>query len=221
MAHIIEHANNPALGQFLAAMRSIDLQNDRHRFRENMKIIGALTAYEIAQTLPSREECVRTPLGERSVRVLDGHPILGTALRAGVPFLNGMLEIFRDSDAMFFGASRDDDAGGPEADLTMKIKLSYQAVSPCHERTVIFADPMVATGSTVVDIYNSLLTQGIKPDRFIVAGLVGFAGAIERLEVEIPGCEVWFATCDDDLDERGYIIPGLGDAGDLCFGQKL
>ena len=221
MAHIIDQANNPGLGEILRQMRSIEVQGDRHRFRGNLKLIGTLMAYEIASTLASREVTVRTPLGERDTRILETPPVLGTALRAGLPFLDGMLEIFRDSDTMYFGAARDDDAGGPEADLSMKIQLSYSAIAPCNDRVVIFADPMVATGSTVVDIHRALLARGVKPERFIVAGLVGFAGAIERLEVEIPGCEVWFATCDDELDDRGYIVPGLGDAGDLCYGPKL
>ncbi|MCA9321129.1 MAG: uracil phosphoribosyltransferase [Planctomycetes bacterium] len=219
MAKVIDQSHNPALGQLLKEMRSREEQKDRHRFRRNMKLIGTLMAYEIAASLPSVDTRVETPLGHRSVRVLRQPPVLGTALRAGVPFLDGMLEVFRDSDVMFFGASREEGVG-PDASLSMKIALSYQALSPCEGRELIFADPMIATGSTIFDIHAAITAQKVRPSRFIVAGLVGFLGAAERLEAKIPACEVWLATADDALDARGYIVPGLGDAGDLCYGAK-
>ena len=130
-----------------------------------------------------------------------------------------MLEVFRDSDTMFFGAARVE-GRGPDASGSIPVALGYSALADCAGRTVIFADPMVATGSTIIDIHAALVASGRRPGRFIVAGLVGYREAARRLEAAIPGVEVWFATCDDDLDERGYIVPGLGDAGDLAFGPK-
>ena len=220
MANILDERTNPALGEILSELRSTERQADRQRFRTNMALLGTLLGYEIGASLASDELEIATPLGSRQVAHFRQPPILATALRAGLPFLDGMLKIFRGSDAMFFGAARAEGAG-PDDSLGMQVDLSYRSLTSCEGRDLIFVDPMVATGSTVIDIHRSLVSSCGTPSRFIVAGLVGFRGAIDRLEQAIPGVEVWYVTCDETLDERGYIVPGLGDAGDLCYGAKL
>ena len=219
-ANILDHTANPVLGDRLREIRSRDLQSDRRRFRDNVRLLGTLLGYEIGRTLPTRTETVRTSLGERDVEVGQTSPVLATALRAGLPFLEGMLAAFPESDVTFFGAARQE-AGGPDDDGAMKVKLDYDAISDCSGRPLVFVDPMVATGSTVIDIYTALRERGHAPSRFIIAGLVGYSGAVERLETSIPDVETWFVTADERLDENGYIVPGLGDAGDLCYGGKM
>lgn len=220
MLNILDDNGNPALGALLQQLRCVDRQRGRHTFRHHLRLVGTILGYEIAGTLASAPVSVTTPLGSRSVKTLKENPILATALRAGMPFLDGMLEIFEEADTMFFGASR---AAGAEplADGSLKIDLGYAAMSPSVGRDVIFVDPMVATGSTVIDVYRRLCDKGQTPSRFIVAGLVGWRGAYDRIIQRIPNAEVWLATCDEELDEHGYIVPGLGDAGDLCYGPKI
>ncbi|HGY90799.1 MAG TPA: uracil phosphoribosyltransferase [Planctomycetes bacterium] len=220
MAEILDRRGNPALGRWLRRVRSVELQKDRESFRRALIRLGSFLAYEIAAGLESRAATVTTPLGQAGVVELAQPPVLATALRAGLPFLDGMLDVFPDADVMFFGAARAE-GNGPAEDLSMDVKLDYEALVPCHGRDVIFADPMVATGSTVVDIHNVMTARHLTPRRFIVAGLVGFSGAVERIEAAVPSAEIWFVTCDEELNERGYIVPGLGDAGDLCYGEKL
>ncbi len=220
MLNILDQNGNPALGPLLSQLRHVDLQQDRQTFRRNMSMTGTLLAYEIAKSLEGKKVEIPTPLGTKLVDTLVESPILATALRAGIPFLDGMLEIFGQSDTMFFGAAR---AEGSALDASggIKINLGYEALTNCGGRDVIFVDPMVATGSTIIDIYQRLLDRDQEPRRFIVAGLVGWRGAYDRIKAHIKNAEIWYVTCDEELNGDGYIVPGLGDAGDLCFGPKL
>ena len=220
MLNILDEHGHPALGSLLAPLRHREEQSNRGSFRRNMALIGTLMAYEIGRTLEGREKSVPTPLGERSLRCLRDYPILATALRAGLPFLQGMLEVFPESDTMFFGAARVE-GRGPDGEGRIPVDLSYEALTETAGRTVLFVDPMIATGSTIIDIHQRLVDRNARPERFIVAGLVGWRGACDRIHAHIPEAEVWYATCDEELNEQGYIVPGLGDAGDLCYGPKL
>lgn len=219
-ARILDVESNAVLGDRLREIRSEELQRDRRRFRGNLRLCGTILGYEIGKTLETQTTQVRTSLGLKDVDVARTQPVLATALRAGLPFLEGMLEAFPASDVTFFGAARQE-SGGPDDDGSMKVVLDYEAISPMDDRPLIFVDPMVATGSTVIDIHTALHDRGHKPSRFIIAGLVGYFGAIERLQRMIPDAEIWFVTADPDLNDQGYIVPGLGDAGDLCYGGKV
>ncbi|MFT7620727.1 MAG: uracil phosphoribosyltransferase [Planctomycetota bacterium] len=220
MLNILDDNENPALGAILGQLRSVEQQKGRKVFRQNVHLVGTLLAYEIAKSLDSKAVDVQTPLGTKSLKTLRELPILATALRAGMPFLDGMLDIYGEADTMFFGAARAIGAA-PQTDGSLKIDMGYAAMSPSAGRSVIFVDPMIATGSTVVDVYRRLCEAEQTPKRFIVAGLVGWRGAYDRIVKHIPQAEVWFATCDEELDSHGYIVPGLGDAGDLCYGPKI
>ena len=212
--------DNPVIGGLFTELRDQDRQQDRARFRENLVLLGSLMAYEIAAGLDSRVHEVQTPLGRRSHDVLAQPPILVSVLRAALPFWDGFQNVFRDSDSMILGAARREDET-PNEELSIGVDLSYAAIpEDCEGKTWIFTDPMLATGSTLIDIHKLMLERGIVPGRVVVAAAIGYRGAATRLEREIPGVEIWMGSCDEELDERGYIVPGLGDAGDLCFGAK-
>lgn len=219
MLKTLDNAENPIIGSLLAEMRDQGRQADRRRFNENLEQIGTLLAYEIAKTLPTRVVDVSTPLGTASQSIIASSPVLIGVLRAGLPLLQGFQRIFRESDTMLIGAARrEGQAPGPDG--LMPIDFGYQAIPTDTDRDWIYVDPMLATGSTLVGTHQRLLEQGLLPRRCIVAGVVGHAGAIDRLQQAIPGIEIWLAAQDPHLDERGYIVPGLGDAGDLAFGPK-
>jgi uracil phosphoribosyltransferase len=220
MLTILDETPNPALGDLLASLRCRQRQQNRALFRQRLRLIGIHLAFEIGRRIPGRSVDIRTPLGERAVEVPESHPVLATALRAGLPLLEGFQEVYADSDVGFFGAMRVEGAA-PAADGSIPISMGYEALPPLRGRTLIFVDPMVATGSTIVDIHRRLVATDQAPARFIVAGVVGWRGAYDRLHAALPDLELVLATCDEELDERGYIVPGLGDAGDLCFGPKI
>ncbi len=220
MLKTLKQDANPIVGALLAEMRCQERQNDRRRFNENLELMGTLLAYEIARTLPTRDQEVTTPLGKATESVIESPPVLIGVLRAGLPLLRGFSRVFGDSDTLLIGAARRE-GHSPDADGVMPIDFGYQAVPTDTDRDWIYVDPMLATGSTLIGTHHRLLEQGLKPRRSIVAAVVGHAGAVERLEAAIPSVEVWISALDPHLDDRGYIVPGLGDAGDLAFGPKL
>ena len=222
---VLDSEPNAVLGPLLETLRCVDLQVDRDRFRRAMRQVGNLVAYEIGKSLETKPCAVETPLGSKNIDLPVETPVLATALRAGLPFLDGFLDAFPDSDVSFFGAARaessDSGASSGSNDMAMKVVLDYAALAESAGKTMIFVDPMIATASTVLDIHLALTERDLAPKRFIVAGLVGYRGAFDRLKAAIPDVEVYFASADDELDERNYIVPGLGDAGDLCYGSKI
>ena len=163
MAQILEESRNPFIGQIFRELRSPDLQKDRHRFRENIRLLGCILAYEMAAVLPSVEQIVPTPLGDRKLDVLAQSPILCAILRAALPFWEGMLQVFRNSDSMIVGAARREgkrDGGSME----MSIELSYRALPDANGRDWIFVDPMLATGSTILGVYRRNGADATTPD---------------------------------------------------------
>ncbi|HYC76610.1 MAG TPA: uracil phosphoribosyltransferase [Planctomycetota bacterium] len=220
MPRVLDEERNPVVGRLLATVRSIDLQSDPHRFRDAMRRLGAFLAYEIASELDVGDRVCRTPLGERREPVLAETPVLVTILRASLPLWDGMLEVFPDSPTMVIGAARREGAV-LEAGAGLEVDLGYTAFSSTADRTLIYADPMIATGSTLLKIHPRLMHAAGSPRRTFIAGVIGYRATAERLEREIPNCRVVLCSADDELDARGYIVPGLGDAGDLAFGPKL
>ncbi|MEZ6196030.1 MAG: uracil phosphoribosyltransferase [Planctomycetota bacterium] len=219
MPIILDATPNPVLGELLRTLRDRETQGDRARFRHCVRTLGMLLGVRIGEDLAARPMRVVTPLGTKEIPVLAETPVIATALRAGLPFAEGLLDVYPQSDVTFFGAARVE-GGTPGPDGSIEIAMGYEAISELNGRALIFADPMVATASTIIDVHARLVELGRQPARFIVAGLVGWRGAADRIHDAIPNAEIYLVTCDDDLDERGYIVPGLGDAGDLCFGPK-
>lgn len=219
MRRILDEENNSNVGRLLTRLRSVDAQRDRAHFRAALHDLGYLLALEIAKTMPNAAPLVRTPLGERTEPMLAQSPVLATVLRAGLPMFEGALAAFPDSDCMFFGAARrEGKAAGAEP--RMHIECGYAAFSAVEGRTLIYVDPMLATGSTLLRVHEEVLLHAGRPARVIVAAVVAYRPSIALLEREL-GAEVYCASADDELDARGYIVPGLGDAGDLAYGARL
>ncbi|MEL7003207.1 MAG: uracil phosphoribosyltransferase [Bacteroidota bacterium] len=203
------------VNQFLLEMRDVQLQKDRARFRNNLRKLGMVMAYEISKTLSYREEIVNTPLAQTKLMVPKNPPVLIGILRAALPFVNGISEIFDQSDVGFIGAYRNEN--GDEISIAME----YMAVPDLDDKDVILADPMLATGKSVVDAVNGLLEKA-KPRHLYLLSAVAAPEGIEYISKNLTtDCTLWVGSLDEKLNDKSYIVPGLGDAGDLSFGSKV
>lgn len=207
--------NNSIANNFLLELRDEKIQKDPMRFRRNVERIGQIMAYELSQRLEYRTEEVKTPLGKLDIRVLSSQPVLVTVMRAGLPYFQGFLDYFDHADCGFIGAYRQEN----EQHLT--IKLEYLATPNIEGRILILIDPMLATGRSVVDSINAIIRNG-KPAHIHIVSLVAAPEGIAFLEknVTIP-FSLWTCAIDEKLDKNFYIVPGLGDAGDLSYGVKI
>jgi len=204
------------LNQFVLELRSKQIQGDKLRFRENVHRIGQMMAYEISKTMHYSMKDIETPLGISSISVPDEKLILCTILRAGLPFHNGFLSIFDDAENAFVSAYRK-----YKDNENFEIHIEYIASPRIDGKTLIIADPMLATGSSMELSYRAMLTKG-HPAHIHIASIIAAEPAIEHIRKVFPDdiTTVWCAAVDPELNEHSYIIPGLGDAGDLCFGEK-
>lgn len=216
---ILDEESNPYAGELLRRVRSVGEQEDRARFRDALRRIGVLVAYEISKTLATKEHACATPLGTRTERVFAEQPVLATIMRASVPMWEGMLEVFERADNVFVGAGRREGSIASAADPFLPVDLGYLAYPPVEGRTLVYVDPMIATGSTLRLVHEKLVSSAGIPKRTIVAGAIAHRGTLARLERDLHA-EVFVASADDEMNAKGYIVPGLGDAGDLAFGPK-
>jgi uracil phosphoribosyltransferase len=208
--------NNSIVNQFVAEIRDVEIQKDRMRFRKNLERLGEIFAYEISKTLSYEIKEVITPLGIATVPVLVDSPIVGTILRAGLPLHYGLINYFDQADNAFISAYRRHHKDG-----TFDIKLEYIGSPALHDRELILCDPMLATGSSIVMTYKALLDKGTPKHTHIVCALASTSG-VEYVKANMPGnVTIWAAAIDEELTAQSYIVPGLGDAGDLAFGSKL
>lgn len=201
--------------QYLLELRDKKIQQNRTRFRQNLERLGELMAYEISKKFDHQPSQVETPLGVSVVNLSKANPVLITVLRAGLPYFIGFQNIFGEADCGFIGAYRKES----ETDLT--ITLDYLATPSLEGRTVILVDPMLATGQSVIKSVNALVKHGV-PKHVHIAALVAAPEGVELLRktLKVPH-DVWTWALDEKLNELHYIVPGLGDAGDLSFGEKL
>lgn len=207
--------HNSVLNTFLAQLRSTEVQNDRMRFRKNLERIGEIMAYEISKTLPYSTKEIITPLGEAQVDTLDEVPLLATILRAGLPFHQGFLNFFDDAENAFISAYRRSHKGGD-----FEIEVEYVSCPSIDDRILILADPMIATGSSVECVYKALLAKG-NPNHIHIASVISSEQGLNHLRRELPeNITLWSAAIDNELTAQSYIVPGLGDAGDLAYGSK-
>ena len=209
--------NNSILNHYIKEIRSVEIQNDSMRFRRNMERIGEIMAYEISKSLSYRSEDVQTPLGISPTMVIDEKIVISTILRAGLPFHNGFLNYFDKAENAFVSAYRKyKDA------LKFDIFIEYIASPDISGKTLIITDPMLATGGSMELAFGALLTKG-KPAHIHIATVIASQAAIDYITSHFPEAKttVWVAAIDPELDEHSYIVPGLGDAGDLAYGQKL
>lgn len=208
--------SNSILNQYVAEIRDVNIQGDRMRFRRNIERIGEIMAYEISKTLHYMPRQVTTPLGTASVNVPDESVVLATILRAGLPFHQGFLNYFDGAENAFVSAYRQyKDAS------RFDIHIEYIASPSIEGKTLILADPMLATGSSVELSYRAMLTKGT-PSEIYIASVIASQQALSYISGVFPDAHtsIWCAAVDSELNEHSYIVPGLGDAGDLAFGEK-
>lgn len=202
------------LSQTMYELRDREIQQDRMRFRRNLEKIGQILAYEVSKFLPFQKKEVTTPLGTMEVDVLEEQPIIISILRAGLPLHNGFLNMFDHADNGFISAYR---LHTEENKFT--IKLEYMATPNLSGRDIILIDPMIATGSSIILCYRSLLEKG-EPRSIHIAGVIASEEGLMNVRRNIPNARIYVGDVDTELTARAYIVPGLGDAGDLAFGPK-
>jgi uracil phosphoribosyltransferase len=203
------------LSDWISELRDEKLQQDRLRFRRNLERIGEVAAFEISKQLKFEEKEIQTPLGSAVCKNLQQQPVLATILRAGLPLHQGLLNYFDRADNAFISAYRKHRRDG-----SFEISLDYISCPELENRVVIISDPMLATGSSLVKTIQFLREEGHPSEIHIVVAIACTVG-IEFVKRSEPHCKVWCGAIDDELTAKGYIVPGLGDAGDLAFGTKV
>jgi uracil phosphoribosyltransferase len=202
------------VSNWISELRDVNIQQDRLRFRTNLERIAEVAAYEISKVLPFEEKEVETPLGTAVSKIMKEQPVLATILRAGLPMHNGLLRYFDKADNAFVAAYRKH-----EKDGSFEISLEYMSCPDLDNRVVIISDPMLATGSSLVKTIHFLKDEGNPKEIHIVAAIACTIG-IEYVKREEPSVTIWCGDIDDELTAKSYIVPGLGDAGDLAYGAK-
>jgi len=208
---------NSLLNQYLSEIRDEQIQKDSWRFRQNMERIGAIFAYEISKTLCYEKQEVITPLGTAEVAVMASRPVIATILRAGLPLHAGFLYFFDKAENAFITAYR-----RPHKNGKFDIQIEYASSPDLEGKILILSDPMLATGMSMVLAYKELLTKG-KPAHTHIVSVIASAEGLEYTKKHLPTGSVtlWLGAVDDELTAQSYIVPGLGDAGDLAFGEKM
>ena len=213
---IINLSNQHSLiSNWVSELRDQEIQTDQMRFRKNLERIGEVTAYEISKQLAWEEKEITTPLGTATCKVLQSQPVLATILRAGLGMHAGLLNFFDRGENAFISAYRKHHPDG-----SFEISLDYLSCPEIEDKVVIISDPMIATGSSLVKVIQYLRQEGDMKELHIVCAIACTVGLEYVLRAE-PKAIIWCGDIDDELTAKGYIVPGLGDAGDLAFGQKL
>ena len=206
---------NSIANKFIAELRDVNVQKDRMRFRKNLERIGEVLAYEISKTLDYEEKEVETPLGIANSMIPSNRIVLGTILRAGLPLHQGLLNIFDEADNAFISAYRMHHKDG-----TFEINLEYVSCPSLEDCVFILSDPMLATGASIDLAIKTLLEYG-KPKEIHVATAIASSYGVGYVRRLYPKVKLWVGAVDDELTAKSYIVPGLGDAGDLAFGGKV
>lgn len=215
MAPVVLTKEGSLADHLLAEVRDKTIQQDRHRFRDNLERLGSIMAYEISKHLEYRTVVTQTSLGSADGRMLRSNPVIIAMLRAGLPFYSGFQKFYSQSEAGFIGIQRVEGKGA------LTIKMDYVATPRLGGRDVILVDPMLATGMSMTDAIGEFLKNGI-PRHLHIATLISTPAGIRQVEahVGVPHT-IWTFAVDEKLNEQFYIVPGLGDAGDLSFGEKM
>jgi uracil phosphoribosyltransferase len=208
---------NSILNHFLGEIRDVNVHNDSMRFRRNIERIGEIIAYELSKELDYKAIEVQTPLGIKKTTQIADSIVLCSILRAGLSMHLGFLNYFDQAENGFISAYRHH----PNNDGFFEIKVEYQAIADITDKYLLLIDPMLATGQSIVAVYNRLIERGT-PKSIHIAVTIAAPEGIAYLEKHLPdSCHLWIGTLDEKLNEQGYIVPGLGDAGDLAYGIKL
>jgi len=209
--------NNSILNHFLTQLRDIEVQKDSMRFRKNIERIGEVMAYEISRKLAYENIDVTTPLGIKHTTRLKDNIVICSILRAGLALHNGLLNYFDHAESAFVSAYRHH----PNNDDYFDILVEYKAAPTFNDKTLIIVDPMLATGLSLAAVFNKIMADE-NPKEIHVAVVIAAPEGVKHLEEELPdNCHLWIASLDERLNEHKYIVPGLGDAGDLAYGTKL
>lgn len=201
--------------RFLAELRNVEIQKDRLRFRRNLERVGEILAYEISKSLEYEIVGVETPLGTANHYLPASRLVLATILRAGLPFHNGMLNFFDQADNAFISAYRKEHKDG-----TLEIQLDYVSTADLNGAVLVLCDPMLATGASVIVALEHLLKRGT-PSAIHVASVIASTAGVDAVRHRYPTARLWMGAIDDELTGKSYIVPGLGDAGDLAYGEKV
>jgi len=203
------------INTWINELRNVEIQHDRMRFRRNMERIGEIAAFEISKGLEQKEIEIQTPLDKITAKEIAVQPVITTILRAGVPLFQGILNYLDRADCGFVAAYRKHDAND-----YFSIKQDYLTCPNIDGRPLIVADPMLATGASLIEAIKDLLTNG-KPTQLHIVAAIASKQGVETIEKAYPEAKIWVGVIDEQLTSKGYITPGLGDAGDLSYGEKL
>jgi len=216
MTVTIIDTKNSVLNTFISEIREITTQKDSLRFRRNIERIGEILAYELSKTLVYKNKTITTPLGSKIMTLPKNDIVVCSILRAGLPLHNGILNYLDGAESAFISAYRKQ-----ITETEFEIKVEYFAAPSLEGKTLILADPMLATGQSLVSVYKGLKKHG-NPKEIHLACVIGSDEGLDYIKNYFPkNTKMWIATVDKKLNKKGYIIPGLGDAGDLAFGKKL
>ena len=215
--HILNRQNT-VLNKFIAQIRDKEVQKDSMRFRRNLERIGEITAYEISKTLGYAPRTVETPLGEAVVQTIDDRIVVATILRAGLPYHQGFLNYFDDAQNAFVSAYRRYSKDG-----SFNIHVEYISTCELSGKTLLLVDPMLATGASIVLTHRALVEKAGMPQRTIIASVIASEEGLEytKKHFSAQNTTIWCGTVDAELTVKSYIVPGIGDAGDLAYGDKM
>lgn len=214
----ILNKENTILNKFLAQMRDKRVQKDSMRFRRNMERVGEIMAYEISKKMNYKTEMVETPLGIAAVESINDKVVIATILRAGLPFHQGFLNYFDDAENGFVSAYRKSRPDG-----SFIVEVEYVSTSSLAGKTLILVDPMLATGTSLMLVYDALIRRAGEPEHTHFAAAFASEEGVDYVKKRInpAKCTLWCAAVDEELTSKSYIVPGIGDAGDLAYGEKL
>ena len=203
--------------QYMAELRDAVIQQDRMRFRRNLERIGEIMAYEISKSFEYDDEEVTTPLGIKEIRTMHEQPVIATILRAGLPFHNGMLSMFDQADSAFIAAYRKYDKNEEDSE----IRVEYFSSPDIEDRILILCDPLLATGESIVKTLNGLMEDMMPKEIHIAVAVASQDGLdyVQRTMSRLP-VTIWVGSIDEELTARAYVVPGIGDVGDLAYGEK-
>lgn len=205
---------NTLANTYIAELRDVEIQKDPLRFRRNIERLGEIMAYEVSKELDYSTKNIQTPLGIKKQSTIDNQPILCTVLRAGLPFHQGFLSYFDRAQSSFLGAWREEGNG------EIEIKLNYLASPSLKDRELIIVDPMLATGGSLVKAIQAIKSHG-EPKRIFIVAIIASPEGLKYVQEQLPNAKLYICDIDEKLDKNSYIVPGLGDAGDLAYGSKL
>ena len=213
--HNLERIDS-VFNQYMAELRDAVIQQDRMRFRRNLERIGQIMAYEISKSFEYDDEEVTTPLGIKQIRTMHEQPVIATILRAGLPFHNGMLSMFDQADSAFIAAYRKYDKNEDS-----EIRVEYFSSPDIEDRVLIVCDPLLATGESIVKTLNGLMEDMMPKEIHIAVAVASQEGLdyVERTMSRLP-VTIWVGSVDEELTARAYVVPGIGDVGDLAYGEK-